>query len=518
MSNLSDWAPLRDYSRSRAVIMGTWDYEFMRPVPAVQNSLRRMTQLISGPLCGWPAERMLVLENESDPGNLPDRLITAFEDVTEVALFYYVGHGQIGPDDQLCLGLVRSREEPRRRGSTSLRFSDVRQALLDSAAVTKIVILDCCFAGLASGPASTLTGSGFDVLDLATGAGAYTMAATGAHAPAWYEDDRGAGGPQTFFTKHLVDLIEEGIPGEPSWLRLDTLYQNVRERLAVDKRPLPSRRSIDSARDFAFARNAAAPESQDKAESEITRIRRLLAEAEAHEMTIRNRVHHGHVGRTPRYDGRRGRPTSWRGLTAHRWPYMLTALVAVAGTLVALTALRHSPSPTDPAGAFKLCEEAQTAQCATRVPHSDAAMTMFPVDEAWRWDMVKVGAVSRSAQWPFPGASGLDARYSGDRTVLLKFNDAQDRCLTAGGNGGQVSVMPCQTGKVSAGSGDTSDYYVVAGSSLISVSATIASGANAANGELSVLTAIGTHVLDQTTTTSSGTQDWQCLTATTQDC
>jgi hypothetical protein len=42
------------------------------------------------------------------PGDLPDQLITAFDAVTDVALFYFVGHGQIAPDDQLWLGLAQS--------------------------------------------------------------------------------------------------------------------------------------------------------------------------------------------------------------------------------------------------------------------------------------------------------------------------------------------------------------------------------------------------------------------------
>jgi uncharacterized caspase-like protein len=94
---------------------------------------------------------MLMLPNVLNPGDLPDRLITAFEAVTDVAVFYFVGHGQLAPDDQLCLGLVQSRPEPNRRAATSLRFADVRQALQDSSATVKIVILDCCFAGLLPG-------------------------------------------------------------------------------------------------------------------------------------------------------------------------------------------------------------------------------------------------------------------------------------------------------------------------------------------------------------------------------
>jgi hypothetical protein len=174
---MPDRPPLRNYAHSRAVVMGNWDYAHLPPVLAAGNSLERMVGLLTGPLCGWPEDRMLVLANERGPGDLPDRVITAFEDVTDVALFYFVGHGQIDAEGQLCLGLADSRTEHNRRAATSLPFQAVRRALLDSDAATKIVILDCCFAGLASQPVNTLAGSASDVLDMASGAGAYTMAA-----------------------------------------------------------------------------------------------------------------------------------------------------------------------------------------------------------------------------------------------------------------------------------------------------------------------------------------------------
>src|SRR5689334_12335803 len=161
---MTDRPPLHDYTRSRAVVMGTWNYGFLEPVPAAENSMRRMVGLLTGSLCGWPRERVLTLGNEPSPGNLPDQLITAFEGINDVAMFYYVGHGQISLDDQLCLGLVQSRRDPHRRAATSLRFSDVRQALLNSDAATKIVILDCCFAGLAA--TKSLAGLVGDKLDL----------------------------------------------------------------------------------------------------------------------------------------------------------------------------------------------------------------------------------------------------------------------------------------------------------------------------------------------------------------
>ncbi len=272
-------------ARYRAGGFGGWVYAAQGPVPAAEHSLREMSELLCGPLCGWPGDRVLVLANESEPGNLPDRLITAFDGVTDVALFYFVGHGQITPDDQLSLALTQTRSEPKRRAATSLRFSDVRQALQDSDATTKIVILDCCFAGLATKP--VLAGLAGDVLERTAGTGAYTMAATSAYTTAWYEDEPGLNRPQTYFTKYLVDLVKTGIPGQPSRLGLDALFLRLRENLAADGRPVPQRRAVDDARGYLFAYNAAPPQTHHDPEREVARLSRQLAEAEAQVQALR---------------------------------------------------------------------------------------------------------------------------------------------------------------------------------------------------------------------------------------
>ncbi|HEX2819910.1 MAG TPA: hypothetical protein VHO07_07065 [Streptosporangiaceae bacterium] len=260
--------------------MGTWDYAFLGRVPAAEHSLRRMESLLAGPLCGWPRDRMLTLPNVLSPGDLPDQLITAFDTVTDVAVFYFVGHGQISPDDQLCLGLVQSRPEANRRAATSLRFPDVRQALQDSTATVKIVILDCCFAGQAT--KEILAGLAGNVLDdLTAGTGAYTMAATGAYATAWYQDEPGLAEPQTYFTKHLADLVEAGIPGQPTGLRLDPLFRQLKDNLTAAGRPVPHRRAVNDAREFVFAYNAAPPATHRDPEQELAKLGLRLAETES---------------------------------------------------------------------------------------------------------------------------------------------------------------------------------------------------------------------------------------------
>lgn len=275
---MSDFPPLHDYSRSRAVVMGTWDYEDegLCALPAARHSLERMVGLLTGELCGWPEDRVSVLRNRARPGNIPDDLISLFTDVTDIALFYFVGHGQIDPDDQLCLGLTRTVTAPKRRASTSLQFDAVRKALLGSDAKTKIVILDCCFAGLATRRDNTLASVTVDVMDKTSSTGAYTMAATGQFTTALFETDTPE--PQTYFTKYLVDTVEAGIPSEEAGLRLHHLYAHVREALARDKRPTPQRRVVNDARDFVFAHNvdpmpAPTPAVDDDAERDYLRHR-----------------------------------------------------------------------------------------------------------------------------------------------------------------------------------------------------------------------------------------------------
>ncbi|WP_344619147.1 caspase, EACC1-associated type [Dactylosporangium salmoneum] len=264
------------------MLVGTWTYhdELLHDIPAAQHSLARMRELLTSDLCGWSPDQVTVFANARKPNDLPDQLVELFGATTDVALFYYVGHGQVDDEDQLCLGLVESLSRAERRGTTSLPFAAVRSALLKSRARTKIVLLDCCFSGLATRPDGSLANDQ-DVIAYAGVAGAYTMAASGAYTTAWYElEGVGRRPPQTYFTKCLADVIERGIPGEPAVLRLNTIFIHVADKLARLKKPRPTRRSSDFADQFAFARNAAPLESQYDPAEEVKQLRRRLAEAE----------------------------------------------------------------------------------------------------------------------------------------------------------------------------------------------------------------------------------------------
>ena len=255
---------VQDFSRSRAVLIGTSEYtELTPPLPAAANSLDRMYRLLTGPLCGWPAERVTKVLDQREPGDLPRQLVDLYADATDVALFYYVGHGQPDAEDRLCLSLVKSRKESGYRAPTSLTFDAVRHAIGMSKTQKRIVILDCCFSGLAVMGDGVLGDT--NVLERTRGTGAFTVAASGPYSTAWFEADPDISTPYTYFTKYLADLVEGGIADGPPEITLEMLVDQVTENLAADGKPTPSVRTRDSAKKFPFARNAARDRSTFRA-------------------------------------------------------------------------------------------------------------------------------------------------------------------------------------------------------------------------------------------------------------
>ncbi|WP_410579137.1 caspase domain-containing protein [Amycolatopsis sp. lyj-108] len=250
-----------DFSRSRVILVGTSHYTAgLEQMEAAANSLTEMHALLSGPLCNWPKSRITSLLNKSTRDGVDQRIATLIHDTADVLLFYYVGHGQLLDGEDLGLALADTHRDPRMRYTTSLRLSHLRHELkYRCTARVQVVILDCCFAGLA-----TRNSQGDDlakqVRQITKVEGAYTLAASRSSQKALHQD-----GPDglTYFTKILTEVVHDGIPSAGPHLALNDLHTEISTRfrhldLPEDHlRPEPTTLAVDTAEELLLARNAA---------------------------------------------------------------------------------------------------------------------------------------------------------------------------------------------------------------------------------------------------------------------
>lgn len=226
-----------DFEHSRAILIGVETYEAgfrdRDPVPAAR-SLEELRDLLTGS-CEWPDDRVETLLDPHDSGRLLRTMTGLIEEVSDVLIFYYVGHGQllVGKErHDLGLALPDTREDPARRDLTSLRFREVRELIERvSHARIKIFILDCCCSGIATKYGDPGTGSVAPVggVHPAHGAGTYVWTACGHSDEAFFEPgDSGL----TYFTKFLSEAIREAHDAEPPGAGIPDLHSTVKRRLA----------------------------------------------------------------------------------------------------------------------------------------------------------------------------------------------------------------------------------------------------------------------------------------------
>lgn len=266
---------------SRAVLIGVSTYEHAEftAIPAARNSLRAMHSLLADPvLCGWPAELITVIADPASAVDLAGRVADLAGAVTGVLLLYYVGHGVLSPRGELCLTVTSTR--PDRPKITGLLWETVTEVLRDCPARTRIVILDCCFAGRAI--EALAAGDGHGLADITNVAGVYTLTATTSNRTAHVPPPGLQEAACTSFTGEFRDLIWSGIRGKHSRLTFSDIYPELRRRLRAKGLPEPHQRGTDTALQFPFAANAAtapaglravAAEALDqKRHAEFTRI------------------------------------------------------------------------------------------------------------------------------------------------------------------------------------------------------------------------------------------------------
>ncbi|WP_433435096.1 caspase, EACC1-associated type [Nonomuraea sp. CA-141351] len=227
-------------TKSRAVLIGTSKYRCMHELPAVENNLQALQEVLHDEtLWGLPPENCAVISNPQSPVEMLDPVREAVAAAKDTLLVYFAGHGLFDSTaSELYLTLPGSDKN---RLYTAVRYEHLRNELLDSQARHKIVILDCCHSGRALDVMSSEDDTGV-MADSAATSGAYVMAASMKNAV--------VAGEFSAFSGELIDLIRNGDPGKPEFLTVDMLFKHARTVLREKGLPIPQNRERDFGADL----------------------------------------------------------------------------------------------------------------------------------------------------------------------------------------------------------------------------------------------------------------------------
>lgn len=217
-----------DPRRTRVLLIGNDDFpadpEDLEPLPAVANNLADLGEALRDEaLFGVPAGQMRMLLNASAAAILI-AVVDEARRAEDALIIYYAGHGLVHKG-QLYLAAADSRAAV--IAFTGVDLKRFREAISESPASKRILILDCCYSGRAlgemGGTSAAVTAAISDF------AGSYVMAS----APATAAASAPPGERNTLFTGALLHALREGVEGEGPTLRLPVLFHEVRRRLGT---------------------------------------------------------------------------------------------------------------------------------------------------------------------------------------------------------------------------------------------------------------------------------------------
>ncbi|MET9914980.1 PQQ-binding-like beta-propeller repeat protein [Streptomyces sp. NPDC006476] len=265
--------PLSDPRNSRVVLVGTSRYTSrkLHDLTAVENNLQALQVAFTRGPWKLPPTHCVVFHNTNDSPAIVDALHHAAGS-RDTVIFYYAGHGLIDPlggNDQLLLALPNSSTD---KPHLSLHYSFISRALSAAKAKRKVVILDCCYAGLATGQGDAASLGQSAVIE-----GTYVLCAAGPTTKAVSP----AGMKYTAFTDALLRVHDEGIPDEGPALDMHTVYRRLYETLRKNSFPTPYQSTKGGGGEISFIVNRAADLSPADVAALIPRQHPLLTRRRA---------------------------------------------------------------------------------------------------------------------------------------------------------------------------------------------------------------------------------------------
>ncbi|MFC9650682.1 caspase family protein [Streptomyces sp. NPDC056937] len=210
-------------SDCHAVVVGTGGHSAGSELTDLPSAIRSAADLAAllHTACGMPEDQIELLTNPRSPTEVLAALEAAVERAEGgVVVFCFVGHGLLSPADQLYLatGTASARSTVH-----AIPYAEIRN-LLSTAPVRPVVILDCCFSGLAE---AAHQGPRPDPYVSARPDGSFLLTSATHYAASFAPE----GAEHTLFCGELLRLLREGDAGGPKWFTLADVYRHLDRQL-----------------------------------------------------------------------------------------------------------------------------------------------------------------------------------------------------------------------------------------------------------------------------------------------
>ncbi|MQY25992.1 caspase family protein [Nocardia aurantia] len=206
-------------------------------LPAVGNNVTDLARVLTSPRgTGLLPENCTTLVDEADLTRIGDTVITAAEQAEDLLLVYYAGHGLIDRNGLLYLSLPATRQDPDRVGWTALSLEMLRGTLSGAKAANRLLILDCCFSGLAIDLMGDVTSAVAGQLEVA---GTCTLASSPANRPSRAPADA----RHTAYTGELLEVLRRGPDDGHELLTIFDIHDYLAKALPAKGFPRPEQRN-----------------------------------------------------------------------------------------------------------------------------------------------------------------------------------------------------------------------------------------------------------------------------------